>query len=73
MRSTDAPTLTGWIGDGRELAILDARVECVDTCPRPHDRNEGVEDAMREYLSREVDPVREAARDGDARFGETRA
>ena len=25
MRSIDAATLKGWIGDGRELAILDAR------------------------------------------------
>src|SRR3712207_9277898 len=27
MRRTDAPTLKRWIGDGRELAILDAREE----------------------------------------------
>ena len=27
MRRIDAPTLKGWIGDGRELAILDAREE----------------------------------------------
>ena len=27
MRSIDAPTLKGWIGDGQELAILDAREE----------------------------------------------
>ena len=25
MRGIDAPTLKAWIGDGRELAILDAR------------------------------------------------
>ena len=47
--------------------------ECVDAYLRPYDRNEGVEDAMREYLSWEVDLVREVARDGDARFGGVRA
>jgi 3-mercaptopyruvate sulfurtransferase SseA len=50
-----------------------ADAECVDAYLRPYDRNEGVEDAMREYLSWEVDLVREVARDGDARFGEARA
>jgi len=47
--------------------------ECVDAYLRPYDRNEGVEDAMREYLSWEVDLVGEVARDGDARFGGVRA
>ncbi len=47
--------------------------ECVDAFLRPYDRNEGVEDAMREYLSWEVDLIREVARNGDARFGEARA
>jgi rhodanese-related sulfurtransferase len=47
-----------------------ADAECVDAYLRPYDRNEGVEEAMREYLSWEVDLVREVARDGDARFGE---
>ena len=50
-----------------------ADAECVDAYLRPYDRNEGVEDAMREYLSWEVDLVREVARDGDARFGGVRA
>ena len=47
--------------------------ECVDAYLRPYDRNEGVEEAMREYLSWEVDLIREVARDGDARFGEAGA
>ena len=50
-----------------------ADAECVDAYLRPYDRNEGVEGAMREYLSWEVDLVREVARDGDARFGGVRA
>ncbi|MFX5550703.1 hypothetical protein ABTD75_18950, partial [Acinetobacter baumannii] len=43
---------------------------CIDVYLRPYDRNEGVEEAMREYLSWEIDLVHEVARDGDARFGE---
>lgn len=43
--------------------------ECIDVNLRPYDRNEGVEQAMRDYLSWEIDLVREVARDGDARFG----
>jgi rhodanese-related sulfurtransferase len=46
---------------------------CVDAYLRPYDRNEGVEEAMRAYLSWEVDLAREVARDGDARFGGVRA
>jgi 3-mercaptopyruvate sulfurtransferase SseA len=44
--------------------------DCVDVHLRPYDRNEGVEAAMREYLSWEVDLVHQVERDGDARFGE---
>jgi rhodanese-related sulfurtransferase len=44
--------------------------ECIDVYLRPYDRNEGVEAAMREYLSWEIDLVHEVERDGDARFGE---
>ena len=43
--------------------------ECIDAYLRPYDRNDGVEAAMREYLSWEIDLVRQVARDGDARFG----
>ncbi|WP_254454291.1 hypothetical protein [Siccirubricoccus sp. G192] len=42
---------------------------CIDVYLRPYDRNDGVEAAMREYLSWEIDLVHEVARDGDARFG----
>ena len=41
---------------------------CVDTYLRPYDRNHGVEAAMREYLSWEVDLVRDIARDRTVRF-----
>jgi rhodanese-related sulfurtransferase len=42
---------------------------CVDAWLRPYDRNHGVEQAMRAYLSWEVDLVRQIERDGDAPFG----
>ncbi|MBR0680331.1 thiosulfate sulfurtransferase [Roseomonas eburnea] len=43
--------------------------DCVDFYLRPYDRNEGVEAAMHEYLSWEIDLVHEVAKDGDAPFG----
>lgn len=43
--------------------------DCVDFYLRPYDRNSGIEDAMREYLSWEIDLVHEVAKDGDAPFG----
>ncbi|WP_424814160.1 rhodanese-like domain-containing protein [Roseococcus sp. YIM B11640] len=42
---------------------------CVDWYLRPYDRNSGIEAAMHEYLSWEIDLVHEVERDGDARFG----
>ncbi|MBP0465455.1 thiosulfate sulfurtransferase [Roseomonas sp. PWR1] len=43
--------------------------DCVDFYLRPYDRNDGVEAAMREYLSWEIDLVHEVEKDGDAPFG----
>ncbi len=43
--------------------------DCIDFYLRPYDRNTGIEEAMREYLSWEIDLVHEVERDGDARFG----
>jgi hypothetical protein len=43
--------------------------DCADFYLRPYDRNDGVEAAMREYLSWEIDLVHEVAKDGDAPFG----
>ena len=42
---------------------------CVDFYLRPYDRNSGVEDAMKAYLSWEIDLVHEITRDGTVRFG----
>ena len=42
---------------------------CVDVYLRPYDRNSGVEDAMRAYLSWEIDLVHQIERDGTVRFG----
>ena len=42
---------------------------CIDFNLRPYDRNAGVEEAMRAYLSWEIDLVHEIARDGTVRFG----
>jgi rhodanese-related sulfurtransferase/predicted metal-dependent enzyme (double-stranded beta helix superfamily) len=42
--------------------------EPVDVFHRPYDRSGSIEQAMRDYLSWEVDLVRQIERDGDARF-----
>lgn len=42
---------------------------CVDFYLRPYDRNSGVEEAMKAYLSWEIDLVHEIQRDGTVRFG----
>jgi rhodanese-related sulfurtransferase len=42
--------------------------EPVDVFHRPYDRSHSVEQAMRDYLSWEVDLVQQIERDGDARF-----
>jgi hypothetical protein len=39
-----------------------------DVLHRPYDRDMGIEQAMRDYLSWEVDLVGQIERDGDARF-----
>lgn len=39
-----------------------------DVALRPYDRDDGVEDAMREYLSWEIELVHQIERDGTARF-----
>jgi rhodanese-related sulfurtransferase len=65
--------LAAWKAAGLPLA-KDRRnpedADCIDAYLRPYDRNDGVEAAMREYLSWEIDLVHEVARDGDARFGQ---
>jgi 3-mercaptopyruvate sulfurtransferase SseA len=44
---------------------------CIDANLRPYDRNSGVEEAMRAYLSWEIDLVHAIARDGTVHFGAT--
>jgi len=56
------------------LPIVSARTvppdhACVDFYLRPYDRNSGVEDAMKAYLSWEIDLVHEIERDGTVKFG----
>ena len=65
--------LAAWKAAGLPLAKdrrTPADADCIDAYLRPYDRNDGVEAAMREYLSWEIDLVHEVARDGDARFGQ---
>jgi hypothetical protein len=75
---TTAPVLAleggtdAWQREGRQLAAdrtdpLDE--DCVDFYLRPYDRNSGVEEAMRAYLSWEIDLAREIERDGTVHFG----
>jgi len=49
---------------------IPADAQCIDFHLRPYDRNSGVEEAMRAYLSWEIDLVHAVERDGDSRFGE---
>jgi rhodanese-related sulfurtransferase/predicted metal-dependent enzyme (double-stranded beta helix superfamily) len=59
-----------WRAAGLPLAEGEERMldEPVDVFHRPYDRTGGIEQAMRDYLSWEVDLVRQIERDGDARF-----
>ncbi|MCC7429084.1 MAG: thiosulfate sulfurtransferase [Alphaproteobacteria bacterium] len=43
--------------------------ECIDFYLRPYDRNSGVEEAMKAYLSWEIDLVKQIERDGDIHYG----
>ena len=64
--------LAAWRRAGLELAS-DRRdppdSACVDWYLRPYDRNEGVEEAMRAYLTWEIALPGQVARDGDVVFG----
>ena len=65
--------LAAWKAAGLPLDSdrrVPADADCIDAYLRPYDRNDGVEAAVREYLSWEIDLVHEVARDGDAHFGE---
>jgi len=43
--------------------------DCADFYLRPYDRNSGIEEAMKAYLSWEIDLVHEIERDGTVHFG----
>ena len=62
---TAAWTAAGFdLAEGRENMADEAD----DVALRPYDRDEGVEDAMRDYLSWEIDLVHQIERDGTLRF-----
>lgn len=82
LAAQDAAALTGrpaavlrggaqaWRAQGLPLATGVERLADTpdDVWLRPYDREQGVEAAMKEYLSWEVDLVAQIERDGDARF-----
>ena len=59
-----------WRADGlpTEKGMTRLASEPDDVYLRPYDREQGVEEAMNEYLSWEIELVRQIERDGDARF-----
>ena len=61
-----------WVAAGNALAVDRADppdAACVDFYLRPYDRNSGVEAAMQDYLSWEINLVHEIERDGTVAFG----
>ena len=61
-----------WRAAGRPLArdrTNPADADCIDFYLRAYDRNSGVEKAMKDYLSWEIDLVHEIVRDGTVKFG----
>lgn len=61
-----------WTAAGRPLARDRSDPPddaCIDFYLRAYDRNSGVEEAMKAYLSWEIDLVHEIERDGTVRFG----
>lgn len=62
----------GWADRGNTLAADPAEPPddaCIDACLRPHERNSGVEQAMRAHLDWEKELLREIERDGTVQFG----
>ena len=61
-----------WVAAGNALAVDRADppdAACADFYLRPYDRNSGVEAAMQDYLSWEINLVHEIERDGTVAFG----
>ncbi|MBU0797977.1 MAG: thiosulfate sulfurtransferase [Alphaproteobacteria bacterium] len=59
-----------WRADGlpTEKGLINTATEVDDVYLRPYDREQGIEQAMNEYLSWEIELVRQIERDGDATF-----
>jgi len=59
-----------WRADGlpTEKGMTHLACEPDDVYLRPYDREQGIEEAMNEYLSWEIELVRQIERDGDATF-----
>jgi hypothetical protein len=59
-----------WRAAGLPIETGDTRMADAadDAWYRPYDRKSGVEAAMKDYLSWEIDLVAQIERDGDARF-----
>ena len=61
-----------WVASGGELEgdrTTPPDEACIDYYLKPYDRNSGVEGAMNDYLSWEIDLVHEIVRDGTVAFG----
>jgi rhodanese-related sulfurtransferase len=64
--------LAAWRRVGMQLVAdraVPADADCADCYLRPYDRNDGVEEAMRAYLTWEIALPEQVARDGDVVFG----
>ncbi len=62
----------GWKAAGRPMEknrLIPSDDACIDFYLRAYDRNSGVEEAMKAYLSWEIDLVHEIVRDGTVAFG----
>ena len=65
-----------WKTAGQPVAkdrMVPADDDCIDFYLRAYDRNSGVEEAMKAYLSWEIDLVHEIVRDGTVSFGASAA
>ncbi|MBS0642326.1 MAG: rhodanese-related sulfurtransferase, partial [Proteobacteria bacterium] len=61
-----------WVAAGKPVEknrLIPSDDECIDFYLRAYDRNSGIEEAMKAYLSWEIDLVHEIERDGTVAFG----
>ena len=69
----DVLTTSGFIATVKDIQVPEKGQTRMADPPtdvwyRPYDRSDGVEEAMNQYLTWEVDLVAQVQRDGDARF-----